>query len=90
MQAVFKSFLESYKSLNKISRVFLHISFGIAYSGLIACLIIELCAGRIGDYWTLLYLAEEIVQFARSAVSLTGLSAVVAAFLPVAEEQEKA
>ena len=81
MQPALNKFWETFSALHPLSRILLYISFGLGCAAFLVCAALELSAGRLGEYWPLHLLAEEITVYARSGVGLLGLSALIASCL---------
>ncbi|MDR1408931.1 MAG: hypothetical protein LBJ12_01385 [Oscillospiraceae bacterium] len=78
MKAALGKLWDGFCALNPLCRILLQLGFWLGYIGVMACWVLDICAGRFGDYWAMRLLAEEFSACVRSCVGLLGIGALVA------------
>ena len=77
MQAYFQDFFRDFRQLSRESTYLLRLCLFVTlclYGGASLCFFL---AGRVGDYYALLMLSQELAALARPCVGLLGLAAMV-------------
>ncbi|MDR0883797.1 MAG: hypothetical protein LBN05_04230 [Oscillospiraceae bacterium] len=77
MRTALGKIVEDLCALRPVTRVLLWVGFALGFVGTLTAWVLVICAGRLGEYWGLQFLADEVNAAVRQCVFILGLGAVL-------------